>query len=73
MIHIEKSKLIIEIETSAPEELYHDLIKDIIVCLQATQADKDNEELKSSLHFLLELYKAMLPDEDQVRKMFARK
>lgn len=70
MVHIKKNKLIIEIKSSVPEELYCNLLKDIIVCVQATQADMDNDELKSSLHFLLELYKAMLPDETQVGKMF---
>ena len=73
MVRLKNDKIVIEIKTSAPEELYHDMMKDILVCVQATQADKDNEELRSSLHFLLELYKAMLPDEEQVRMMFAKK
>ena len=73
MVRIEKDKLVIELETSAPEELYHYLMKDILVCIQATQADMDNDQLQDSLHFLLELYKAMLPNEEQVEKMFAMK
>ena len=72
MVRIEKNKLIIEMETSAPEEIYADLLKDVIKCIQAAGRDKDNDEIHDSLHFLLELYKAMLPSEEQVSKMFAK-
>lgn len=73
MVRIEKNKIIIEVETSAPEEFYADLLKDIITCVQSAQTDKDNDKLGDSLHFLLELYKALLPDERQVEKIFAKK
>jgi len=73
MIKIEKDKLIIEIETTDPEEYYAILLRDIIMCVQSALADKDNDKLHDSLHFLLELYRAMLPTERQIESMFAKK
>lgn len=75
MVHIEKGKLIIEIATNAPTQTLHDLLGAIPLCIQATQtgAEQADDSLPDCIHFLLELYRAMLPDETQVEKMFEKK
>lgn len=76
MVRIEENKLIIEIETNSPKELYQELLNSMITCVQATQesgTQEKMEELPSSLVFLMEMYKALLPDARQVDKMFKNK
>lgn len=75
MVRIEENKLIVEIETNSPKELYHELLNCMITCVQATQESGTQdkmEELPTSLVFFMELYKALLPDVDQVDKMFGK-
>ena len=74
MVRIEKDKLIIEIET-IPDQLLNDLLIDIIVCVQAIQClDSEfvDEKLGRAVCTLLELYKALLPDERMVKKMYQK-
>ena len=66
-IRIEGSKISIELEQNSPEEFYRNLLKDMVNCIQALQ-ETDMEDV----YFLLELYKAMLPDQEQVNKMFGK-
>lgn len=75
MIKIEKKKLIIELETPDPQEFYHGLLKDIPACIQAITKgglDEPDKELYGSLCFLLEFYKEILPDQEQVNLMFGK-
>lgn len=76
MVQIEKDKLHIELPTDEPEEFYHGLLKDMVVCLQAVTKgglDKPDKELTGSLCFLLEFYKELLPTREQVDLMFGKK
>jgi len=68
MVRIEGNKIIIELEQTSPEEFYKSLLNDTISCIQALQ-ETDIEDV----YFLLELYKAMLPDQEQVNKMFRKR
>lgn len=67
-IHIEGNKILIEVETTSPEEFYQSLLREMINCIQLmSEAEVDD------VYFLLELYKALLPDQEQTDKMFGKK
>jgi len=72
MVRIEKNKLIIEVDSNMPTQTLYDLLGAIPVCIQATQTGPEQapDSLPDSIHFLLELYRAMLPNETQVELMF---
>lgn len=75
-VRIENNKLVIELEVATPEEFYHGLLKDIVVCLQAITEgglDEPDKQLYGSLCFLLEFYKEILPTQEQVDMMFGGK
>jgi hypothetical protein len=69
MVRIEGNKIIIEIEQNSPEEFYRSLLNDMINCIQALQ----KADMEEDVYFLLELYKAILPDQVQLNKMFGKK
>ena len=69
MVRIEGNKIIIELKQTLPEEFYRSLLNDTITCIQALR-ETDAEE---DMYFLLELYKALLPDQEQINKMFGKK
>jgi hypothetical protein len=69
MVRIEKNKIFIELEQTSPEEFYKSLLNDTITCIQALR----EADLEEDMYFLLELYKALLPDQEQVNKMFGKK
>ncbi|MGP8216768.1 MAG: hypothetical protein ACLQQ4_14480 [Bacteroidia bacterium] len=73
MVRIENNKLVIEIEQPMPEEFYAGLLKDIIDCIQALHETHRDEPIPGSICFLLELYKEMLPNQEQAKKMFGKK
>jgi hypothetical protein len=69
MIKIEKNKLVIEIETPEPEQIYKRLLKDIPTCIQAIVEgglDERDVKLPDSLSNLIDLYKAILPTGKQL-------
>ena len=69
MVRIEGNKIIIELEHNSPEEFYRSLLHDMINCIQALQ----KADMEEDVYFLLELYKAILPDQVQLNKMFGKK
>jgi hypothetical protein len=76
MIRIEKNKLIIEVETSQPEEIYKRLLKDIPMCIQAIVdggLDERDVKLPDSLSNLIDLYKAILPTGKQLDAILKNK
>ena len=73
MVRIENNKLVIELNQPTPEEFYAGLLKDIITCIQALHETELDEPLPGSMFYLLELYKGLLPDQEQVNKMFGQK
>lgn len=73
MVQLEKDKIVITIETSAPAELLSDIIGSIPLCVQAAQMGHKelvDDKFTDSIYFLMELYKALLPDEEQTRRIF---
>jgi hypothetical protein len=73
MVRIEGNKIIIEIEQTSPEEFYQGLMRDMISCIQGLSESDLDVPLQDSISFVLELYKAILPDQEQVNKMFGKK
>lgn len=74
-VHIEKNKLVIELELDEPKQFYKRLLKDIPTCIQATierGMDERDLELPDSLLNLLELYKAILPTSKQINRMLKK-
>ncbi len=75
MVQIEKDKIIIEIETPDPEQLYKYLLKGIPTCIQEIVEHgmvESHIELPHSLSTLIDLYKQILPSEKQADRMFKK-
>ena len=69
MITFRKDGFTIDVHTStAPSDHYELTIGDIISVLQATSADMRGED---TYYYLLELLRAMMPSEEQIKKMIA--
>lgn len=68
MVRIEGNKILIELEQTSPEEFYNSLLRGMVNCIQAM-----NEAEVEDVYFLLELYKALLPEQEQINKMFGKK
>ena len=76
MIRTENNKLIIEIETTEPEQTYRNLLNGIALCVQGIAeggTEEKDQELPDGVVFLMQLYRAMLPSEEQVEMMFKKK
>ncbi len=73
MVCIEGNKILIELEQTSPEEFYQGLLKGMINCIQAMSETDLEEPMSDSMYYLLELYKAILPNQEQVNKMFGKK
>lgn len=73
MVRITGTTLLIELNQPDAEEFYQGLLNDIIVCVQALHETDMDEPLPGSMYYLLELYKGLLPDQEQINKMFGKK
>lgn len=68
MIHIEKDRLIIEIKSAFPADCWVDVMRDLIRCISI--ADKERLDNNTDcICGICELLEAMLPDENDARKM----
>lgn len=72
MVRIEGNKIFIELEQTSPEEFYQGLLKDMVNCIQAMSETDLEEPMSDNMYFLLELYKGILPNQEQVNKMFGK-
>jgi hypothetical protein len=70
MVRIEGEKLVIEIQSTSPEEMLISISKGLIEVIQAVQASETLEDTKLGGHlfFVLELYKALQLNEDQFKR-----
>jgi hypothetical protein len=71
MVSIEGEKIIIEIQSSSPEELLVSINKGVIAVIQAVQARDviiEDQTLGGHLFFVLELYKSLQLSEEQFKK-----
>lgn len=68
MVRIEKDKFVIEVESALPAEGWLDAMRDLISLVQV--ADKERVDNRSDCIFgACELLEAMLPSEEQARKL----
>jgi hypothetical protein len=75
MVQIERDKIIIEIKTIDPEQLYRHLLTGIPTCIQAiaeSGIDERDRDLPVSLFAIIEFYKQLLPSEKQIEKMLKK-
>ena len=69
MVMFNKTGFTVEVETGiSPQDNYRQTIDELISLLQSVDSDMRGED---NYYYLLELLRAMLPNEEQIKKIIA--
>lgn len=68
MVRIEKDKLVIEMEGTFPADRRVDVMRDLIRCISIADKERVNNNL-DCIYGVCDLLEAMLPTEEDARKM----
>ena len=69
MVRFNDNGFTVEVETGiSPQDNYRGTVDDLISVLQATNSDMRGED---NYYYLLELLRAMMPSEEQIKKIIS--